>query len=306
MSTAHINAGLEVKRHRRDWRYRVRRFFVRAQGDSPAKRIVIHLVLIVACFLAVYPVLRVFTISIRPGNRILSTDMAIIPEDATFEAYRNVFTQTDFTLWLWNSLIITLATAAVGVIVAATSAYAFSRWNFPGKTTGMIALLATQMIPGAMLMVPLYILGIRLGLVNSWRGIVIAYSVSSVPFSIWILKGYYDTIPYELEQAAMIDGASRLGAFYRIILPLSAPALAIAFLFNFTQAWNEFILARIFLQRPELATWPLGLNRMIVQFQTQWDEFSAASVMISIPVMILFLVSSKFLISGLTLGSVKG
>ncbi|MEE8441993.1 MAG: ABC transporter permease subunit, partial [Spirochaetia bacterium] len=133
-----------------------------------------------------------------------------------------------------------------------------------------------------------------------------AYSVSSVPFSIWILKGYYDTIPQELEQAAMIDGASRLGAFYRIILPLSMPALAIAFLFNFTQAWNEFILARILLQKPELATWPLGLNRMIGQFQTQWDEFSAASIMISIPVMVLFLLSSRFLISGLTLGSVKG
>ena len=178
--------------------------------------------------------------------------------------------------------------------------------ELPGKTAGLISLLATQMIPGAMLMIPLYILAIRLNLINTWRGLVIAYSVSSVPFSIWILKGYYDTIPYELEQAAMIDGSSRLGAFYRIILPLSTPALAIAFLFNFTQAWNEFVLARILLQKPELATWPLGLNRMIVQFQTQWDDFSAASIMISIPVMVLFLLSSKWLISGLTLGSVKG
>lgn len=290
----------------RDWRYRLRRFFVRSQGDSPAKRILIHLVLIVACFLAVYPVLRVFTISIRPGNRILSTDLAIIPENATFQTYADVVKDTDFLLWIWNSLAITFATAAIGVSIAATSAYAFSRWNFPGKTVGMVSLLATQMIPGAMLMVPLYILAVRLGLINSWRGIAIAYSVSSVPFSIWILKGYYDTIPFELEQAAMIDGSSRLGAFYRIILPLAAPALAIAFLFNFTQAWNEFVLARILLQKPELATWPLGLNRMIIQFQTQWDDFSAASVMISIPVMILFLVSSKWLISGLTLGSVKG
>jgi arabinogalactan oligomer/maltooligosaccharide transport system permease protein len=306
MKTTHVDPGQQIVRQSRDWRYRLRRFFVRRQGDSPAKRIVIHIVLIFACFLAVYPVLRVFTISIRPGNRILSTDLSIIPEGATFETYKNVINDTDFLLWLWNSLAATLSAAAIGVIIASTSAYAFSRWNFPGKTAGMIGLLATQMIPGAMLMIPLYILAIRLNLINTWRGLVIAYSVSSVPFSIWILKGYYDTIPYELEQAAMIDGSSRLGAFWRIILPLSAPALAIAFLFNFTQAWNEFILARILLQKPELATWPLGLNRMIIQFQTQWDEFSAASIMISIPVMILFLVSSRFLISGLTLGSVKG
>ena len=306
MSTMPVTTSQQIARQHRDWRYRLRRFFVRRQGDAPAKRIVIHLVLIVACFLAIYPVLRVFTISIRPGNRILSTDLAIIPENATFETYRTVITDTDFVLWIWNSVSITLATAAVGVIIASTSAYAFSRWNFPGKTAGLISLLATQMIPGAMLMIPLYILAIRLNLINTWRGLVIAYSVSSVPFSIWILKGYYDTIPYELEQAAMIDGSRRLGAFYRIILPLSTPALAIAFLFNFTQAWNEFVLARILLQKPELATWPLGLNRMIVQFQTQWDDFSAASIMISIPVMVLFLLSSKWLISGLTLGSVKG
>jgi len=286
--------------------YHFRRFFVRSRGDSPAKRVIIHAVLILACLIAVYPVLRVFTISIRPGNRMLSTDMAIIPQGATFESYANVFSNTQFVLWIWNSLIITLATAAIGVSIAATSAYAFSRWNFPGKRVGMIGLLATQMIPPGMLMIPIYIIAVKLNLINTWRGIAIAYSVGSVPFSIWILKGYYDTIPYELEQAAMIDGASRLGAFYRIILPLSTPALAIAFLFNFTQAWNEFMLARILLQRPELATWPLGLNRMIVQFQTQWDEFSAASIMISIPVMILFLASSRWLISGLTLGSVKG
>ena len=286
--------------------YHFKRFFVRSRGDSPAKRVLIHAVLILACMIAVYPVLRVFTISIRPGNRMLSTDMAIIPQDATFQSYANVFTNTQFLLWIWNSLIITLATAAIGVCIAATSAYAFSRWNFPGKRVGMIGLLATQMIPPGMLMIPIYIIAVRLNLINTWRGIAIAYSVGSVPFSIWILKGYYDTIPYELEQAAMIDGASRLGSFYRIILPLSTPALAIAFLFNFTQAWNEFMLARILLQRPELATWPLGLNRMIVQFQTQWDEFSAASMMISVPVMVLFLLSSKWLISGLTLGSVKG
>lgn len=282
------------------------RFFHRARGDSPFKRLIIHAILIAVAFLAAYPVLRVMTVSLRPGNRLLTTDLAIIPDDATLWAYGNVILNREFLLWLWNSLVITFATATVGVALASTGAYAFSRWNFPGRKTGLVFLLATQMIPAGMLMVPIYILAFRFGLINTWRGVVVAYSVQAIPFSVWILKGYYDTIPIELEQAAMVDGATRLGAFWRVILPLSTPALAIAYLFNFTQVWNDFLLARIMLQRPELATWPLGLQRMQGQFQTQWGEFSAAAIMVSIPVMILFLASSKWLISGLTLGSVKG
>ncbi|MEW6100970.1 MAG: sugar ABC transporter permease [Candidatus Omnitrophota bacterium] len=281
-------------------------FFFRAKGDSPFQRTVIHLVLIMACIIAVYPALRVFTVSIRPGNRILSTDLAIIPKDATFDSYRIVLFEKDFVRWLWNSLVITMATAAIGLILASTSAYAFSRWRFPGRTALLLFLLTTQMIPAAMLMVPIYILATKLGLINSWRGLVIAYSVSSVPFSIWILKGYYDTIPIELEQSAMIDGASRMQTFLRITLPLTAPALAIAFLFNFMTAWNDYLMARIILQQKEMLVWTLGLRHIQGQFQTQWGQFAAAALMVAVPVMTLFFYSSKWLISGLTLGAVKG
>jgi arabinogalactan oligomer / maltooligosaccharide transport system permease protein len=280
-------------------------FFYRSVGDSPAKSTLIHAVLIIACIIAVYPALRVMSISLRPGNRVLSTDLAIIPQGASFESYATVIRDKDFLLWCWNSVLITVSTALIGVVIASTAAYGFSRWSFPGRNAGLIGLLTTQMIPAPMLMIPLYILAARLGLINTWVGLVIAYSVSSIPFSIWILKGYYDTIPIELEQSAMIDGASRMAAFYKIILPLSAPSLAIAFLFNFTSSWNEYLLARIMLQKKELLTWPLGLRQMQGQFQTQWAEFSAAAIMISVPIMILFFLSSKYLVSGLTLGSVK-
>ena len=265
-----------------------------------------HVVLIAACVMAVYPVLRILTVSLRPGDRLLSTSLAIIPSDWSLSNYAVVLFQKDFLRWLWNSLVITVSTSAIGVIIASTSAYAFARWNFRGKNVALIFLFATQMIPAAMLMIPLYILAVRLGLINTWRGLVVAYSVSSVPFSIWILKGYYETIPIELEEAALIDGTSRMGAFYKIILPLSTPSLAIAFLFNFTQAWNDFLLARIILARPEMATWPLGLQRMQAQFRTEWGSFSAGALLVSVPVMILFFISSKYLVSGLTVGSVKG
>jgi arabinogalactan oligomer / maltooligosaccharide transport system permease protein len=145
-----------------------------------------------------------------------------------------------------------------------------------------------------------------LKLTNSFVGMVIALSVTSVPFSIWILRGYYETVPIELEEAAQIDGCSKLEAFWRILLPLSTPALAIVFLFNFLAAWNDFFLARILLSKEALLTWPLGLQRFQAQFQTQWNDLAAASVMISIPVVALFLYTSKYLVSGVTAGGVKG
>jgi arabinogalactan oligomer/maltooligosaccharide transport system permease protein len=231
----------------------------------------------------------------------------LIPPDASFESYRVILFDKPFLSWIWNSLAITIAASVIGVILAATSAYAFSRWKFPGRSVGLVFLLSTQMIPASMLMIPIYILAIKLGLVGTYRGLVIAYCVTSVPFSIWILKGYYDTIPFDLEEAARIDGCSQLQAFWNILLPLSTPALAITFLFNFTTAWNDYLLARVMLGNQEtMLTWPLGLQRLQGQFQTQWGQFSAASILVMIPVVALFLYSSKWLISGLTLGSVKG
>jgi arabinogalactan oligomer/maltooligosaccharide transport system permease protein len=282
-------------------------FFRSGRGDSPFKRILIHLSLIFVSIIALYPILRVLTVSLRPGDRLLSTSLALIPPDASIENYVTLLTEKNFLLWVWNSFMITAATATIGVIIASTSAYAFSRWKFPGRKAGLIFLLATQMIPAAMLMVPIFILSVRLDLVGSYRGLVIAYSITAVPFSIWILKGYYDTIPRELEEAALIDGASRLTTFVKIIIPLSTPSLAIVFLFNFMQAWNDYLLARILLANAsDIWTWPLGLQSLQDQFRTSWGQFAAGSILVTIPVLILFLYSSKYLISGLTLGGVKG
>lgn len=282
-------------------------FFRSGREDSPFKRILIHGFLWIACLMALYPVTRIVSVALRPGNRLLSTDLAIIPQGATLESFRIILFEKAFLSWVWNSLTITVATSIIGVILAATSAYAFSRYKFPGRSVGLIFLLTTQMIPAAMLLVPLYILAVKYELVGTYRGLVIAYAVTAVPFSIWILKGYYDTIPIDLEEAARIDGCSEIQAFLKILLPLSTPALAIVFLFNFTTAWNDYLLARVILGSKEsLLTWPLGLQRLQGQFVTQWGQFSAASVLVAIPVMALFLYTSKWLISGLTLGSVKG
>jgi arabinogalactan oligomer/maltooligosaccharide transport system permease protein len=277
------------------------------RGDSPLKRAVIHAALFLAALIAIVPVLRVFSVSLRPNNQLLSRDLNFVPEGATLASYGHVLFETDFPQWMFNSLLITVGTSLVGLIFAATSAYGFSRFKFPGRGVGLTALLATQLIPATMLLVPILILAIQLDLVGTYRGLVIAYSVTSVPFSIWILKGYYDTVPIELEEAARIDGCSQLEAFVRVLLPLSTPALAIVFLFNFLAAWNEFVLARVLIgSQADLFTWPLGILRFQAQFQTQWGDLAAASVLVSIPIVALFLYSSKWLINGVTLGGVKG
>jgi arabinogalactan oligomer/maltooligosaccharide transport system permease protein len=271
------------------------------------KTAAIHAVLILATAIAVFPVIRVLGVALRPGDRLLDPEFELIPTGATLDAFRHVLFETPLAQWLFNSLLITAGTSVIGVIIAATSAYAFSRYKFPGRGVGLTALLVTQLIPAAMLLVPIYILAVQLDLISTYRGLVVAYSVTSVPFSIWILKGYYDTIPIDLEEAARIDGCSQLEAFWRVLLPLSTPALSIVFLFNFLAAWSEYFAASILVgSREDLLTWTLGLQRFQAQFQTQWADLSAASIIISIPVVALFLYSSKYLISGITLGGVKG
>lgn len=270
------------------------------------KPFLLHFFIIIAVVIATYPLIRIFSVSIRPGDRIISTDLSIIPDGASFISYIKLFKETYFLKWIFNSLLITFATSFIGVSLASTAAYAFSRYRFVGKKWGLQLLLLSQMIPAGMLILPLYLMIMKLNLINTYLGMIIAYSVSSLPFSIWILKGYYDTIPRSLEEAAMVDGANELQAFYRIILPLSTPALSITFLFNFTTAWNEYLVARVVLYNPQNYTWTLGLFELQGQFITQWGMFTAGSIIITIPVLLIFLYSSKWLVSGLTLGSVKG
>ena len=169
-----------------------------------------------------------------------------------------------------------------------------------------IAILLTQMFPAMTLLLPLYVLMKNLGLVDTLLGIIIAYTATALPFCIWMMKRYYNTIPRDLEEAAIIDGTTQLGAFLRVILPLSAPALVITALFSFMAGWSEFIVARVIINRQELYTLPLGLESLSSTFQTEWANYAAGSIIVCIPVVALFLLLSRFLISGLTLGGVKG
>ena len=265
-----------------------------------------YVAIFVFSVIAIFPVLRIFTISLRPGDRLLSTSLRIIPEDATLENYRVLFTETPFLRWMLNSLLVSLAVTLTGVVFAATAGYALSRYRFKGRGPLMRGLLITQMFPATMLLLPLYIMLIYLGLINSFLGLIIIYTATALPFTIWQMKGYYDTIPIALEEAARIDGCTPWQAFYRVILPLALPALVITALFSFMTAWNEYVVANVILQEQELFTLPLGLKTFQNSMTTQWGLYAAGSLIVSVPVVVLFVALSRYLISGLTLGSVKG
>lgn len=269
-------------------------------------KLLTHLVLIIFAIIAVYPVLQVVTISLRPADRLLSTSLEIIPDNASLISYVSLFTERPFLLWAANSAFVSLVVTLTGVVLASMAGYAFSRFRFLGKKIGLLSMLVTQMFPATMLLLPLYIMMIYLGLINSYLGIIIVYSATALPFCVWTMKGYYDTIPFSLEEAARIDGCNQFQAFYKIILPLAAPALVITGLFSFMAAWSEYIVAAQILQDTRLWTLPLGLKSFESNMTTEWGLYGAASFIVMIPVVVLFLVLSKWLVSGLTLGSVKG
>jgi arabinogalactan oligomer/maltooligosaccharide transport system permease protein len=280
----------------------------------------LHLFLVLFTFLTLYPVLWVVTIAFSGKQSLALADLpdnpgawdlvrAVIPwpERWSLSNFVSVFTDQPFLQWMANSAIIAIATTILGVFLAMTAAYAFSRFRFPGQKAGMMSFLVSQMFPGTLMLIPLYIIVVQwLGLGSTRAGLVLVYGTTSIPFSVWMLKGYFDTIPKELEEAAVIEGASAGKIFWRIIIPLARPALAITALFSFMTAWNEFILAATLMDKEDMYTAPVGLKFFVGGFSQQWGYFAAGSILVSIPVVALFLYLQKYLVSGLTAGSVKG
>jgi arabinogalactan oligomer/maltooligosaccharide transport system permease protein len=264
-----------------------------------------HLVLLTFVAIALYPALNVLSISLRPGNNLRTLDLSIIPENWTLASYRELFTEQPFWKWLGNSLIVAIGVAVTGVALAAIGGYAFSRFRFVGRNATMLAILTTQMFPATMLLLPLYIAIARLQLINTYLGLMVFYTSTALPFCVWQMKGFYDTIPVSLEEAARIDGCGRGEAFWRVILPLAVPGLVITALFSFMAAWSEYIVAAQVMQDEDMFTLPLGLKSFQASMSTQWGLYAAASILVSLPVVIVFLMLSKYLVSGLTLGSVK-
>jgi arabinogalactan oligomer/maltooligosaccharide transport system permease protein len=264
-----------------------------------------HVVLLTFVALALWPVMDVVAISLRPGDRLRTTEWELIPKNATLQSYKELFTDQPFLRWMGNSLLVAAAVTATGVALASIGGYAFSRFRFVGRQAMMLSILTTQMFPATMLLLPLYVMIAKLGLINTYLGLCAFYVSTALPFCVWQMKGFYDTIPASLEEAARIDGCSRWEAFWRVILPLAVPGLVITALFSFMSAWSEYLVAAQILQDRHLFTLPLGLKSFQSSMSTQWGLYAAASILVSVPVVVVFVLLSRYLTSGLTLGSVK-
>lgn len=273
--------------------------------NNKLKLTLIYAVLLIFVIISVYPVIRVFSISLRPDDRLLSTSLAVVPPDATVDNYIELFVERPFLRWMWNSFVVTFAVTMLGVSLASTAGYVMSRFKFAGRKAAMTSILTSQMFPATMLLLPMYILISRLGLINTYGGLIVIYSATALPFCIWTMKGYYDTIPYSLEEAAMMDGCTNFQAFYKVVLPLATPALVITGLFSFMSSWSEYIVAAQVLQDPKLYTLPLGLKQFQQNMSTEWGLYAAGALIVAIPIVILFMIANRWLISGLTLGGVK-
>ena len=274
-------------------------------------RIAMYVGLIVAVAVVLYPVMLVCKTAFAPGNQ-LGLSASPIPSGVSGEHFGDLFGAKGpdgellFLRHAANSIIVAILTTVVGVSLSCTAAYALSRFRFPGRKAGLSMFLVVQMFPATLLLLPLYVILDNLHLLNSISGLVLVYATTAIPFCVWTLKGYFDSLPRELEEAARIDGASQWMIFRKIMLPLARPGIAVTALFSFMTAWNEFIMASTFMTNQNRYTLPVLIQSSVTEHSADYGLFAAGAVVTSIPVMIAFYVLQRYLVGGLTAGAVKG
>ncbi|MCP4197693.1 MAG: carbohydrate ABC transporter permease [Proteobacteria bacterium] len=271
-----------------------------------------YLFIIVVLILVLFPIYWMFASAIKPVEDLFVIPPQWIPSNPTVEntysvIYGDYERSSLFPRYFLNSVIVTAGTTALSLLVSTLAAYAISRYPFRGSGGLMVSILSTQMFPQGMLLISLYLIFLRMNLLNTYPALILANTTFAIPFSIWMLKGFFDTIPTEIEDAARVDGATRLVLLTRIVLPLMAPGLIAAGIYTFLIAWDEYLFAAILTTSPEMRTLPPGIVQSFVgQFYLNWPNVMAASVLVTIPVTLLFIFLQKYLVQGLTVGAVKG
>jgi len=268
--------------------------------------LVTYVLLLTAVTVVLFPVFWMASSSLKPDTELFARNQTMLPINWTLANYKNVWLNTDFPAYFLNSFKVASISTFFSVVVSMYAAYALARIQFPGRYAYGLLLLVTQMFPHILLVIPLFLIIRNLGLFNTHLALIVAYTAFSLPFNIWLLRGFFEAIPEELEDAAAIDGASMLGTFHKIILPLAGPGLAAVTMFGFIRAWNEFLFALVFLQSHQLFTLPIGLASFQEEFTFRWDLIMAGAGIITLPVLFFFLLMQRFIVQGLLGGAVKG
>ncbi|MBU7599387.1 carbohydrate ABC transporter permease [Streptomyces sp. P38-E01] len=269
---------------------------------SPLASFGLHGGLLLAAFIAVFPPLWLLATSFKPNSDAFTLDPV---RNFTFDNYSHVIADTHFLDWFGNSLLVVLGTTVIGVLISSTTGYALSRFRFPGMRPLMWTLLITQMFPMAVLIVPLYNLMAQFGLLNQPVGLIVTYLTIAVPFCAWMMKGFFDTIPVSIDESGRVDGLSPFGTFWRLIMPLAKPGLAVTGFYTFVTAWAEVAYATAFMTGEENLTLAGGLQTFVNQYSADWGSMTAAAVIIAVPAGIVFGFAQRYLVSGMTAGAVK-
>jgi len=272
-------------------------------------KVFMYVILILMTILALYPIWFAILASGRAGQRLYTFNLAgmFVPTEWTWDNYQTLLRDTSFLTWMKNSLIVATLTSIASVSLGTTGAFAFSRFKFKGREAGLILFLAIQAFPGILALVPIAQILSALGLYGKIWGLVIAYMAGQLVFATWMLKGFFDTIPIDLEEAGLIDGCGPIQSFVHIALPLARPALAITALFGFMAGWGEFFLANLLIPAPDAKkTVMVGMFQMAGEVNIPWGQFAAGAVMVIIPIVLVFLWLQRYMEAGLTVGGVKG
>jgi ABC-type glycerol-3-phosphate transport system permease component len=264
-----------------------------------------YAILALASFVVLFPVVWALSTSLKPSSEVLSFPPTWIPKAPTLENYTSVIA-SGFMRYFVNSTVVTLGTVALCLFVAMHAAYAGARFSFRGKDGLLFAILGSGMIPGIAILIPLYLLAVGFGLADTFIALVIIYAAWQTPLAMWTLRGFFERVPVEIEEAALVDGCSRLRAFYQIVLPLAGPGLAASGIYIFIETWNEFLIAASLITSDEKRLLTVGLYQYVTSFGIEWGLLTAASVISVVPVLLLFLSMQRLFVSGLTGGAVKG
>ncbi len=264
-----------------------------------------YFVLILMTFMIIVPIIWMMSTSFKGDDVIYNTPIEIIPSNPTLDGYRQVWTTHPFLKYLENSLLVVSTATILAVSVSTFAGYGISRFKFRGRGFYLSFLLATQLFPSIMLLIPYYKIFMTAGLINNLLGIVIVYVSFTIPFCTWMMRGYFSGISKELDQAAAIDGASKIRTFRSVILPVSLPGVAATAIYAFISGWNEYTFAMVFLDSDMNKTVSLGIGQLVGEYKTSWNQLMAGSFFALIPMALIFIFFNRYLVSGLTAGAVK-
>jgi ABC-type glycerol-3-phosphate transport system permease component len=269
------------------------------------KNVLVTTLLIIIVLIIDFPIFWMVSSSLKGPGELFLREPNFIPKNPVWENYPDVFVRLDYAKYFANSLIVALSTTVTAVIIGSISGYSFARFRYRGRNPALFLILISQMFPASLLVIPLFLILNQLRLINTHLGLVLAYTTFVLPFSVWMMKGFYTTIPVDLEEAALLDGCTRLQVLFKIVLPLAAPGAAATASFAFVVAWNEFLFALNLTTGNETRTLPIGLSLLVGRYFNNWGVLMAAAVITTIPTLLVFLGLQKYLIRGLTAGAVK-